>query len=316
MARKKKHEEHVNAEAWAIPYGDLITLLLAFFVVMYSMSSVNEGKLRVLSDSLISAFQGSPMTIASVDLQSQRPSFENGSRSLSGTTPTTLTQPHDRKPGRTDRDAGTLSSTGLVGTGAGHVGRGSDLTRMASAIRAAMQKMIDSDDVRVRQTPLWLEIEIGTDILFGSGVAQVSAAAEPVLRELAEILKPFPNPVRVEGHTDNRPIRTAVFPSNWELSAARAANVVQLFTTSGIEPGRMEVTGYGEFRPVAPNTTDAGRNRNRRVLIVVMERPDPADPAPGAIPSVPAAPPVPPAVSATPPAGTAAAAAPSATPPS
>ena len=123
-----------------------------------------------------------------------------------------------------------------------------------------------------RQTAISLEVEIKTDILFPSGVAAVSPAALPVLGKIAEILKPFPNAIRVEGHTDNRPISTSTFPSNWELSAARAANVVQLFTKAGVDPLRMQVLGLGEFRPVAANDTLDGRNSNRRVVIVVMEQ--------------------------------------------
>jgi chemotaxis protein MotB len=92
-----------------------------------------------------------------------------------------------------------------------------------------------------------------------------------VLDKLAEVLKPFPNPIRVEGHTDNRPIRTAAFPSNWELSAARAASVVHQFTRQGIDPLRLEIVGFGEFHPREPNATSEGRNANRRVVILVLE---------------------------------------------
>jgi len=287
MARKKKHEEHVNAEAWAIPYGDLITLLLAFFVVMYSMSSVNEGKFRILSDSLVAAFRGAPSTIAPVNIGANKPQGQGGDQKLDGVAPTTLIRLKNRGDGPQDRSAtatATLQMLGVetggpangAGTGSEHGGNGpgSALTRMAGEVRAAMQDLIDEGDVRVRQTPLWLEVEIRTDILFDSGVAQVSNAAEPVLQKLAGILKPFSNPVRVEGHTDNRPIRTAIFPSNWELSSARAANVVHLLAAAGLAPERMEVIGFGEHRPIAPNTTAEGRNRNRRVLIVIMEQRD------------------------------------------
>lgn len=285
MARKKKHEEHVNAEAWAIPYGDLITLLLAFFVVMYSMSSVNEGKFRILSDSLVAAFRGAPSTIAPVNIGANKPQGQGGDQKLDGVAPTTLIrlknrghEPHDRSAAATLQmlgvETGGLANGAGAGSERGGNGPGSALTRMAGEVRAAMQDLIDEGDVRVRRTPLWLEVEIRTDILFDSGVAQVSNAAEPVLQKLAGILKPFSNPVRVEGHTDNRPIRTAIFPSNWELSSARAANVVHLLAAAGLAPERMEVIGFGEHRPIAPNTTAEGRNRNRRVLIVIMEQRD------------------------------------------
>ena len=91
-----------------------------------------------------------------------------------------------------------------------------------------------------------------------------------MLRQLAATLKPFPNPIRVEGHTDNRPISTRAFPSNWELSSARAASVVHLFTKAGIDPVRLAVIGLGEHRPAQGNDTPEGRNANRRVLLVIM----------------------------------------------
>jgi chemotaxis protein MotB len=297
MARKKKHEEHVNAEAWAIPYGDLITLLLAFFVVMYSMSSVNEGKFRILSDSLVAAFRGAPSTVAPVNIGESKPVGKGGDAKLDGVAPTTLIRLKNKNDPRSrlDRSAalqmlgvaeGGDSAGAGAGDGQGGAGARSALARMAGEVRIAMQNLIDDGDVRVRQTPQWLEVEIRTDILFGSGVAQVSDVAGPVVSKLSEILKPFPNPVRVEGHTDDRPIRTAVFPSNWELSAARAANVVHLMAAAGLAPDRMEVIGFGEHRPIAPNTTAEGRNRTRRVLIVVMEQQDanasgPVYPPPG-----------------------------------
>ena len=104
------------------------------------------------------------------------------------------------------------------------------LVRMEHAVQDSMQALIDAICSRCGGRAIWLEIEINTDILFASGASDFSPAAEPVLDKLAEVLKPFPNPIRVEGHTDNRPIRTAAFPSNWELSAARAASVVHQFT--------------------------------------------------------------------------------------
>lgn len=280
MARRKKHEEHVNAEAWAIPYGDLITLLLAFFVVMYSMSSVNEGKFRILSDSLVAAFRGAPSTVAPINIGSNKPVGKGGEGRLDGVAPTTLIRLKHKDERDRPSGTGSVVDLQLPGMAKGDVdregdtgaGAGSALARMAGEVRVAMQELIDEGDVRVRQTAQWLEVEIRTDILFESGVAQVSPAARPVVAKLAGILAPFPNPVRVEGHTDDRPIRTAVFPSNWELSSARAANVVHLLAAAGMAPERMEVIGLGEFRPIASNATVEGRNRNRRVLIVVMEQ--------------------------------------------
>ena len=261
MARRKKHEEHANHEAWAIPYGDLITLLLAFFVVMYSMSSVNEGKYRVLSDSLVAAFRGQPKTTAPIQVGAS-PGGGPTVQGRAGGGQTVLVRAADPRPlpeaARQPADPARRAA----------------LERMAGEVRAALQGLIDVGDVRIRESRRWLEVEVNTDILFASGNARVADRAVPVVARLAGILAPFPHPIRVEGHTDNVPIRTAVFPSNWELSAARAANVVQLFTANGVAPTRMEIIGLGEHRRGADKALAEGRTRNRRGGIVVLDAPD------------------------------------------
>jgi chemotaxis protein MotB len=267
MARKKKHEEHVNAEAWAIPYGDLVTLLFALFTVMYAMSSVNEGKFRVLSDSMIAAFHGAPKSLQPINIGAKQ-AGKGGDKALVGVSPTVLLKVKDDKqtPGGdlTPRDP-------AVSKGFAHEDLPGALIRMERQVQNAMQALIDAKLVSVRRADMWLEIEINTDILFPSGAGDFTPAAQPVLDKLAEVLKPFPNPIRVEGHTDNRPIRTAAFPSNWELSAARAASIVHEFTRTGIEPLRLEIVGFGEFHPRQSNDTVEGRNANRRVAILVLE---------------------------------------------
>ena len=116
-----------------------------------------------------------------------------------------------------------------------------------------------------------MEVEIKTSILFPSGSAILQPEALPILSEIADILKDFPNPIHVEGFTDSVPINTVAFPSNWELSAGRAASVVHLFTKDGVEPRRMAAIGLGEYRPIADNATAEGRNKNRRVVLLIME---------------------------------------------
>jgi chemotaxis protein MotB len=144
------------------------------------------------------------------------------------------------------------------------------LGRVADEIEKALAPLLAADMIAVRRHSTWVEVEIRTDILFASGVSRLSAAALPPLTLLAETLAKYPNPVRVEGHTDNRPINTSTFPSNWELSAARAASVVHLFAKGGVDPARLTVIGLGEFRPAQGNDSAAGRNANRRVLIVIL----------------------------------------------
>jgi chemotaxis protein MotB len=286
MARKKKHEEHVNAEAWAIPYGDLVTLLLALFVVMYAMSSVNEGKFRVLSDSLIAAFHGAPKSMRPINI-GEKESGKGGDKQLTGVTPTVLMKMETHSGNGAvinsqsiGQDAGKAlgAAKGDAGPGAGS----GPMQRMERAVQDAMQALIDAKMVTVHRNDQWLEVEINTDILFPSGSGGFAANAAPVLDKLAEVLMPFPNPIRVEGHTDDRPIRTASFPSNWELSAARAASVVHEFTKAGIDPLRLEIVGFGEYHPRQPNDSAAGRNANRRVDILILSAgaPAPAQPAP------------------------------------
>jgi chemotaxis protein MotB len=273
MARKKKHEEHQNHEAWAIPYGDLVTLLFALFTVMYAMSSVNEGKFRVLSDSMIAAFHGAPKSMQPVNIGDKQPG-KGGDRPLTGIVPTVLMKIREQKvegEGRSPRDPEVVRPPDPQAAPAA-------LIRMEREVQNAMQELIDAKLVTVRRESLWLEIEINTDILFASGVSDFAPAAAPVLDKLADVLKPFPNPVRVEGHTDNRPIKTASYPSNWELSAARAASVVHEFTKVGIDPLRLEIVGFGEFHPRQTNATVEGRNANRRVSVLVLEAVAPGDP--------------------------------------
>lgn len=270
MARKHKHEEHANHEAWAIPYGDLITLLLAFFVVMYAVSSVNEGKYRVLADSLSTALGGPPKSLKPVQI-GDKP--EKGAKAESDFNAVRMKgfpqegssiQPHvpGEPIGKEARRTASTAQDDRKGI--------EDLRRMANAVQQAMQGLIEQKLVLVRRTDQWLEIEINTDILFASGVADVATSAAPVLANLAGILQQFPNPLRIEGHTDNVPISTMAFPSNWELSAARAASVVHLFMQAGVDPARMTVIGLGEYHAVADNRSAEGRNRNRRVVVVVM----------------------------------------------
>jgi chemotaxis protein MotB len=292
MGRKKKHEDHTNHEAWAIPYGDLVTLLLAFFVVMYAISSVNEGKFRVLSDSLNAAFRGSPKSLEPIQVGEktrgsgadiavsivQQAMIEGQPRQMLETMMNDGSRSHGAGPMNTP-GAGKSGPEQLLDPGNPVT---QQLARVADELETALQDLVAADLVAVRRHEFWLEVEIRTDILFPSGVANLADAAYPALDALAATLQKYPNPLRVEGHTDNRPINTRYYPSNWELSSARAASVVHRFARGGISPSRLSVIGFGEFRPAQPNDTAAGRNANRRVIIVILAgegAPAPADAA-------------------------------------
>lgn len=288
--KRRHHEEHVNHERWAIPYGDLITLLLALFVVMYAVSAVNETKFRVMAQSINEAFNGTgkviepineatPATQVPLPNQSRSPTASPIAKIDVPIPPRNLPLPGHEGAAAEHQDGKQRHATTAADDANVAVGKTeqNSLSQISDEVQRAMKPLIDKSLVSVRQTPDWLEIEVRTDILFPVGVAKLQPQAEDVLRKLAGILAPFPNAMRIEGYTDNTPIATSTFPSNWELSAARAATVARLITLTGVDPHRVGIIGWGEYRPAADNGTADGRNRNRRVLIVVMS--DKAAPA-------------------------------------
>lgn len=268
--RRHKIDEHANHEAWVIPYADLLTLLLALFVVLYAMSSVNTTKYRALAQAISAAFNGSRAVIQPLTPnppQSSVPVPTNKPAPIPRTPLAQILLPvltqHIATPNTSQGTPSDQNKTKLSD-------EQKNLERIRSAVERALQPLIDKNLVVVRRTPNWLEIEIRTDILFPSGVATLSPSATQVLTSIGDILAPFANPLRVEGYTDDMPINTAVYPSNWELSAARAASVARLFAEHGVNPERLGIVGWGEYRPAAENTSADGRNKNRRVLVVVL----------------------------------------------
>lgn len=254
MARRKKQEEHENHERWLVSYADFITLLFAFFVVMYSISAVNEGKYRVLSDSISAAFDpsraGLPIKLSS---PLKPPILERDLQSSSA------------------RSAGTDSKYPSMASGPQPTEQDRiNLRKISGQVKRSLETLIDQDLIRVKSNDLWVEIEIKSSILYKSGSAHLSRQARPVLKKIARTLAKFPNQIQVEGFTDNVPIRTPTYPSNWELSAARAASVVHLFTQSGVPARHLSAIGYAEHKPIASNKTAAGRQKNRRINIVVQ----------------------------------------------
>jgi chemotaxis protein MotB len=253
-----------------------MTLLLAFFVVMYAISSVNAGKYRVLSDSLFAAFRGAPRSMQPIqvgdkqvgtgaDMNStviQQAVLEGKAQSRLAPMPVNLGMQKSAGASGNAHVADQLPPQAIAAAAA--------LTRVADQVAHAMDELIKKDQVTIRRNDFWIEVEMRTDILFPSGSARLADGAVPILERLGRVLTPFPNPIRVEGHTDNRPIKTAVFYSNWELSAARAGSVVRVLATHGVSPDRLAVIGYGEQRPLKANDTSAGRNSNRRVVVVIL----------------------------------------------
>lgn len=244
MARKKYKEEDENTDRWLISYADFITLLFAFFVVMYAMSSVNDGKFRVLSDTMVAAFKTPPKSTEPIQIGEQRKTL---------------------KP-----IEGFLEKPEMLKISPEKVKLESEIKKIAKKINDNFQPLIDKNLIKVTQHKLWVEVELSNRILFSSGESELQPAAFSVLQKLADVLKTIPNYVDVEGHTDNLPIRNNQYRSNWELSATRAASVVHLLTLKGVQPQRLSAIGYGEYRPIEENNTRKGRQRNRRVSLIIL----------------------------------------------
>lgn len=243
MARRRRHEEHENHERWLVSYADFITLLFAFFVVMYSISSINEGKYKILSETLTGVFNQPDRSIKPIPVGDERPRTTEPDRSM-------------------------------VDEAASQQIAASTLQNIADSIRDAFGGLLQSDQLKVRGNELWIEIELSSGLLFPSGDALPNDEAFEIIEKIAKILAPYGNPVHVEGFTDNQPIKTAQYPTNWELSTARAASIVRMLAMDGVDPSRLAAVGYGEFQPVADNGTAEGRARNRRVVLVVSRNLD------------------------------------------
>lgn len=258
--RRKRKQEHVNHERWIVSYADFITLLFAFFVVMYSISSVNEGKYRVLSQTLTEAFQENSR---SVDLI-QVGEINRNSGNMAG-----LDQDNALIQTEQTQGPGTYQDPGLV-MDKMPSNETQRLSFLAATIEDMLSDYVDQELVDVSFTEDRVIVNMKDKMLFPSASAHLSREAVNALRSISRVLNTVPNQIQVEGNTDNRPISTKEFPSNWELSAARAASVVHLMTRMGIGAQRLSAVGYAEHRPVADNGTESGRAKNRRVSLIIM----------------------------------------------
>ncbi|MGQ9659003.1 MAG: flagellar motor protein MotD [Thermochromatium sp.] len=276
MARRRQPEEHLRHEAWAIPYGDLVTLLMAFFVVMYAVSVVDAGKYSLLSASLIEAF-GAPPAIDPIQIgeptQELNPISEDVRRSLA---PVEIIAPSPSEaapePVSDPFSPTNVALASLIGA-VTEEQRGrilGEIREMSEELQEAMGSLIEAGNIEVKRQPYWLEVSINSNLLFSSGSATLNPAARPTLIRIAQLIRRRNVRIHVEGHTDNLPINNTIYPSNWELSSGRAATVVNLFAQNGVDPERMVAIGYGQFQPVASNATEAGRARNRRVSVILL----------------------------------------------
>ncbi|MDR2031572.1 MAG: flagellar motor protein MotD [Azoarcus sp.] len=253
MARRRENaEEHENLERWLVSYADFITLLFAFFVVMYSLSSINEGKYRVLSDSLMQAFRN-------VDFHEP----DRRQATVPPVAPAPIAPVIRAQHAASAREKEAEARRQRVAQ---------RMRSMADAIRRVLEPLTESGGVNVSEGAFGVTVEINASVLFAPGEAVLGSEASAALRAVAGVLAETDFPITVEGHTDTLPINNYRFPSNWELSAVRASSVVRLFIENGVAPTRLTAAGYADQRPVADNGSEEGRARNRRVAIMIESR--------------------------------------------
>ncbi len=222
MRNKLKIEEHDNTERWMVSYADFITLLFAFFAVMYAISHVDAGKLEKFADSTKDAFNNYSAGEKIQVIEEIAPVYDN-------------------------------------------------FTAVETELRKAVDALAANGYASVKRDERGVVISFGDSILFDAGQAIIKESAVSALTPIASIIKNIPHHISIEGHTDNLPIRSSLFRSNWELSTLRAANVLSyLIRNYNLPPERFSIAGYAEFKPVASNETPQGRAKNRRVDIVVL----------------------------------------------
>lgn len=236
MAKKKAHhEEHVD-EAWLLPYADMLTLLLALFIVMFAMSQVDSKKMEALSQQFNIIFQGGTGII------------ETGG-------PAVVPKP----------------STAIQASATDAIQEAQILSELKSAIDQKIKENGLSGRINADLSKEGLLISMQAAVLFNSGEAVVLPSVQPLLMEISKVLQPLDNHVRIAGHTDNVPINTRQFRSNWDLSAMRAINVMNYMVDyGGLQPAKMSIQAYGEYLPKADNATQEGRALNRRIEILVI----------------------------------------------
>ena len=270
-------EDVNNHDRWMVSYADFITLLFAFFVVMYSVSSVNEGKYKSLTHSLGTAFSNKDNQEKVPDPVQIETPFTAVQPMLWDTPAITFEQiPLDPpaltfKPALLDKQT-TVEVEERRELSEEILKERRQLNQVSDQLEETLESFIDDKLVSVKRNDYWIELEMNSELLFLSGEATLSKKAQPALKKIAEVINALPNAINVEGHTDDMPIGTLKFPSNWDLSSARATSVVQEFVKEGINPTRLSAIGYGEFHPIGDNTIEEGRFKNRRVTLVLMSQ--------------------------------------------
>lgn len=273
--RRNQDTKKENNERWVISYADFMTLLLATFVVLYAVSSINVSRYRATAEALSAVFAGKVIVQNKGDGAQPSGVFDH----LPAPVPKPIMRPQptarpaDKVPDKV-RD------------------RLKKLNDAYKNLTHLLQDVIDKGQVHIAHNGLSVVIDINSSVLFDSGRAELTTPALGVIDQIGIVLKDLPYSIQVNGYTDNAPIHTAQFGSNWELSAVRAISVVKRFVSDGVDPSRLVGAGYGEYHPVVDNDSPDGKVKNRRVQIVVVSADDsrqesgPAAPSPTAPPAV------------------------------
>lgn len=262
MIRRKRVEDPQHADRWLISYADFITLLFAFFVVMYSISQVNEGKYRILSESLVSAFDLPERSLQPIQVGEINRS-DAPYRDTENDKPGSV-NPGDESTGNSTADINELAQLNATAKQTKQ-----EFKQLEKSLDKGLQNLIDQGVVQIKASEDWIEIEMPSGLLFTSGSDRLGQSALLLLRDVSEIINKSTNLIRIRGFTDNVPVEGGRFSSNWDLSASRSVSVVQLLQRLGIDPNRLAIEGYGEYAPVRDNATVTGRAANRRVVLAI-----------------------------------------------
>ena len=248
VARKKKVPEHENHERWLVSYADFITLLFAFFVVMFASSQTDKGKQQQMQESVKKAMTESKFSATLVGILGGTPDDNGkGNAMMKG-------------PGGTKPDSAPIQPPQSV-----------ELTPALDVLKKELMVEIESGAMEVHLTGRGLVVSLQQAAFFPSGGDGVAPETHEAIGKVVKTIVTLPNPIRLEGHTDSRPIKNKRFHSNWELSAARAISMMELLTaTFGIPQTRVAIGGYADTVPITSNDTEEGRARNRRVDIVIL----------------------------------------------
>lgn len=251
MSRRRKHggEAHGSSERWLLSYADFITLLFAFFVVMYAHSQVDKDKAKKVSESVKASLENGAVAAAISGFLGRAPDLKANERGFAN-------------PAAGPRkDAVAMTANAAV----------AELMPSIESLRKEFEKEIAAGKIQLELTPRGLVVSMKEAAFFPPAGDVVEPAAYPMIERLSRTLRGLPNPIRLEGHTDSTPIHSTRFRSNWELAAARSIAMMELLSSRyEIPQSRMAVAGYADTVPLAPNDTAAGRARNRRVDIILL----------------------------------------------